>query len=170
MARNFLDLINQALFGSPGGVVSVPDAANMTLVDTAATQTLTNKSLTSPTIVGGTIVSPTIFAPSGTVNVINVSGDGAIFLSNSVSSITKGSAAALTVAAPGSGNVGVMISITSATAFAHVVTFTGSTLLDGAGSAKLTATWPAVAGASITFVAINASNWALISKNNVSLA
>lgn len=68
--------------------------------------------------------------------------------------ITLGSAAALTLAAPAVGtDDGKVIEIFSTTAFAHVLTATG--LLKTGASAVNTATFAAVAGASLTLMAYN---------------
>ena len=66
--------------------------------------------------------------------------------------ITKGSALLDTVAAPTAD--GVQITVTSDTAFAHVLTFTGNTLDTGAAPV-LTATFAAFKGAGMTFVSYN---------------
>ncbi len=79
--------------------------------------------------------------------------------------ITKGSAAAVTVAAPGAKNIGRTRRFTTGSDFAHVVTFTGSTLKDGTTGAKITWTSPAFIGASITVYAISATQWVVLSKN-----
>lgn len=65
--------------------------------------------------------------------------------------LTKGSAAALTIAAPAA--PGLEITIISDTAFAHVLTFTGNTLRGGT-AAVATATCAAQKGASITLVSL----------------
>ena len=53
-----------------------------------------------------------------------LSADGAVDISHDGSAlITKGSAAAITVAAPGAKNIGRRKTITSGSDFAHVVTF-----------------------------------------------
>jgi hypothetical protein len=79
--------------------------------------------------------------------------------------ITKGSIAALSVAAPGARNIGRRLTITSGTDFAHVVTFTGGTLWDGTAGANSTWTAPVVQGASITVEAISATKWNVVSFN-----
>jgi hypothetical protein len=75
-------------------------------------------------------------------------------------------AAAMTVAAPTSALNGTRLTITSGTNFAHVVTFTGSTLLDGTTGANLTATMTAFAGSTLV-VEARGTNWYLISSSNV---
>jgi len=110
-------------------------------------QTLTNKTLTSPTIVGGTSTA----IPVGTV----YSADGAIAISEGIAVLTKTSAAAMTLAAPTTGQNGTIITILSRTAFAHVVTCTGATFLNGTATALTTLTFAAYAGASIRLIADN---------------
>jgi hypothetical protein len=79
--------------------------------------------------------------------------------------VTKGSACLVSVAAPGAANVGRRIQVLSATDFAHVFTFTGSTLRDGTAGAKITWTAPAQAGCGFEFYAASATLWVLQSKN-----
>lgn len=95
--------------------------------------------------------------------------DGAIAVRPSATySITKGSAAALTLAAPTTGtDDGVTITVTSNSAFAHVITATG--LINGGTAAVNTATFAAFKGASITFYALSAK-WNVLSSNAITLA
>lgn len=79
--------------------------------------------------------------------------------------IAKGSAAALSVAAPGAANIGRRITFTTASNFAHVVTFTGTTLYDGTTGANTTWTSAAFIGSSLTIRAIGASTWVVESFN-----
>lgn len=95
-----------------------------------------------------------------------LAADGAIDIDvDGETVITKGSAAAITVAAPGAKNIGRTRRVTTGSDFAHVVTFTGSTLKDGTTGAKITWTSPAFIGASLTFYAISATQWVVLSKN-----
>ncbi len=96
----------------------------------------------------------------------NYTADGAIALTTGTHVISKTSAAAMTVAAPTSALNGTRLTITSGTNFAHVVTFTGSTLLDGTTGANLTATMTAFAGSTLV-VEARGTNWYLISSSNV---
>src|SRR5467141_570752 len=50
--------------------------------------------------------------------------DGAIPVTSGVAYLTKGSAGAYTLAAPGAAGIGTRITLTTGTDFAHVVTFT----------------------------------------------
>lgn len=97
------------------------------------------------------------FAPD---EITTVSGDGAISVdTNSITILTKGSAAAITVAAPGAKNIGRKLTIFTGSDFAHVVTFTGSTLRDGTTGASITWTGAAFAGSSLIVRAISATIW-----------
>ena len=91
--------------------------------------------------------------------------DGAILLTSGHHVIEKTSAAAMTVAAP-SGQDGERLVIVSNTDFAHVITFTGSTLLDGTTGANLTVTLTAFKGSAITVVA-RGTKWLLENASNV---
>ena len=91
--------------------------------------------------------------------------DGAIALRSGIHVIEKTSAAAMTVAAP-SGQDGERLHIVSNSDFAHVITFTGSTLLDGTTGANLTVTLTAFKGSGIVAVA-RGTKWLLESSNNV---
>lgn len=79
--------------------------------------------------------------------------------------LTKGSAAAVTVKAPGAKNIGRRLTFITGSDFAHVVTFTGSTLKDGTTGAKITWTSVAFIGSSITVRASTATQWVVESKN-----
>lgn len=124
-------------------------------VDTTTAQTLTNKTLTAPVITGAAV----------TQAFNTYSADGAVTVSSQVAYLTKGSAGAYTLAAPGAAGIGVEITLTTGSDFAHVVTFTGSTLRDGTTGAKVTWTAAAFAGSSITVVGVTAVLWNVVSKN-----
>lgn len=94
-----------------------------------------------------------------------IAADGAIPVIAGFYEITKGSAAALTLAAPVAGTQdGMAISITSATAFAHVITATG--LLQTGTAAVNVATCSAFAGSSVSFRAYN-GKWQVTSAVNI---
>ena len=114
-------------------------------VTLTGTQTLTSKTLTAPTINGG--VSSAMAAVTGYPSA------GAITISNGVHVITGTAATAMTLAAPSTAQNGTILTIMSSTAFAHTITFTGGTLVDGTSSAHTTATCAAYAGATISVVA-----------------
>lgn len=135
-----------------------------TAVDTSSTQTLTGKTLTSPVITGATITGGTVQAVETVIT-----GDGAITIAPGVVTLTKGSAAAITLAAPTAGQAGTIITITNGSAFAHVITATGL-LQDGiTGGAKNTATFGAFVGATITLIA-SQLKWNVKSLNVVTVA
>lgn len=85
------------------------------------------------------------------------SADGAIALTPGIKTISKGSAAAMTLAAPGAAMVGKTITILSTTAFAHVVTATGCT-------GGTTLTFANVAGKNITLYARSATVWDVLAN------
>ena len=91
--------------------------------------------------------------------------NGAIALTPGYHVIEKTSAAAMTVAAPSSQD-GDELTVISNTDYAHVITFTGSTLLDGTTGANLTVTMTAFKGSSLTFVA-RGTKWLLKNSSNV---
>lgn len=101
---------------------------------------------------------------------VTLTADGAIPATASAVILAKGSAIAATVAAPGASGIGRRLLITSATDFAHVVTFTGATLWDGTATANSTATFGVVQGASIEVHAISATKWNVVSLNAVTPA
>lgn len=93
--------------------------------------------------------------------------DGPIAVQSGTHHITKSSVAAMTVAAPSSQD-GELLMISSGSNFAHVVTFTGSTLADGTTGLNSTVTFAAFAGASVTVYA-RGSLWYVLSQNNVTI-
>lgn len=87
--------------------------------------------------------------------------NGAIALLSGLHVIEKtGSAAAMTVAAPTAAQDGTELTIIGNTDFAHVITFTGGTLLDGTTGANTTATLAAFKGSGVTVVA-RGTKWLL---------
>lgn len=93
--------------------------------------------------------------------------DAAITLTSQVALLTKGSAAAMTVAAPGANGVGTYLVITSGSNFAHVITFTGGTLGDGTTGLNTTVTMTAFIGSSIVVYAISATTWVVLNQENL---
>lgn len=91
--------------------------------------------------------------------------DGAVTVVPQSAYLTKGSAGAYTIAAPGAAGIGTQITFIAGTDFAHVVTFTGSTLKDGTTGAKVTWTSAAFIGSCITVEAVTATQWVVVSKN-----
>ena len=96
----------------------------------------------------------------GAVDVATLTGDTTIV-------ITKATAAALTIAAPSKVQDTLKLTLLSATAFAHVVTYTAGFYGDTTGSD--TATFAAKAGASVTLIA-RAGTWAVYATANVTIA
>lgn len=78
-------------------------------------------------------------------------------------SMTKATAGAYTLAAPGAGNVGKRLVIAAGTAAAHTVTVTG-----GAGGNTLTFT--AAIGASVELIAHSATVWGFIGLGGAALS
>jgi len=152
-----------SLYKDAGGTkeMTVPDVASDTLAVIGAAQTFTSKTLTAPVINDG--------LSSARKNIVNIAGDGAITIADGIVSLSKGSAAAITLAASSAPNAGAEICIISNSAYAHVVTFTGSTLDGGEAAALVTATFDAKVGACLTVVAFN-SRWVVKAFNNVTLA
>ncbi len=90
---------------------------------------------------------------------IPIDQDRTVVLSNA------GGAGAFTVAAPGASNIGRRITLLTGTDFAHVTTFTGTTLQDGTAGANSTWTATAVQGCALTFEAVSATKWNVVSFN-----
>ncbi len=82
--------------------------------------------------------------------------------------ITKAGVAAMTLAAPvaGTGD-GIVIEITSATAYAHTITATGGLFMSGTNLVT-TVTFPAVAGVTLRLVSYN-GYWMVLSGNQTNL-
>jgi len=101
--------------------------------------------------------------------ITTISGDGAITIASGVVALTKGSAAAITLAAPTAAQAGTQITVIAGSAWAHVITATG--LLDDGvtGGSKNTATFAAFVGSAITLLAYNLK-WVVVSKNLVTVA
>jgi len=120
----------------------------------------------------GTLASPTWTLMTSAVSSLAptaLTTNGAIAIATANYAITKAGVYAGTLAAPVAvTNDGVLISITSDTANAHTITFTGSKL-DSGSAAALTATFNAQKGASLTVEAYNA-RWKVISANGVSFS
>lgn len=103
-----------------------------------------------------------------------VSVDGAIPVTPGVYSVTKGSAAALTLAAPvagapsAGGDDGCIITVVSETAFAHVIT--QGTVGFNAKGASGTATFGAAKGNGLQLIARNGNWWVLGANVGVTIA
>ena len=99
---------------------------------------------------------------------LTLTADGAVPIDQDRTVVlSKGSAGAFTVAAPGATNfaAGREITLLTGTDFAHVTTFTGTTLQDGTAGANSTWTATAVQGCALTFVAVTAAKWNVKSFN-----
>lgn len=120
-------------------------------------QTLASATLTSPTITDATITETNQ----------RLTADGAIAVQPGIVFITKGSAAALTLAAP-SNQDGLQLTIVSTTSFAHTITAT-NLVWDGTTGVNTTGTFAAFAGASVTLMA-KGTLWYVVSANLVTWA
>ncbi len=80
-------------------------------------------------------------------------------------SLAKASAGAFSVAAPGQANVGRRLVFLTGSDFAHVVTFTGTTLEDGTTGLNTTWTSAAFAGSSLVVRARSATRWSVEAFN-----
>lgn len=134
------------------------------VVTVGGAQTLTAKTFVAPVLGAATGTSLALTAGVRFTPTVYTS-DGAIGLTSGLHLIEKTSAAAMTVAAPSSQD-GDRLIIQSNTDFAHVVTFTGATLLDGTTGANLTVTMTAFKGSSIVVIA-RGTKWLLESSSNV---
>ena len=103
-------------------------------------------------------------ADSGLPLVTVMAADGAIASAPGTVVLTKGSAAAMTLAAPTAAQAGTVINIVAGSDYAHVVTATG--LIDDGVTGGSKNKWTAAAfiGSSITLMAYNLK-WVVISKN-----
>lgn len=163
------DIATKTVIGRTAGGTGVPSAiaiattlkADLSLdnvdntsnaTERAATATLTNKTL-------------------GTVKMDSAAfvGDGAVTFTKSLALLTKAGVGAYTLAAPGAGDDGLVLTIMNTNANAHVVT-TVNLINDGVtGSPQDTLTFAAFAGASVTLVAYN-QLWHVMANNNVTIA
>lgn len=109
------------------------------------------------------------YAPAWGDNLQLAAADGAIQIRPGTVVVTKGSAAALTIADPTSGvHDGMEITVLSTTAYAHTVTRT-TTGFNNAGASGDVATFGAAAGNSMTIVAY-AGKWYAKNLTGVTLA
>lgn len=105
----------------------------------------------SVTITGSVATGQTVL-PTATAYATN----GAVSPADIWASLTKGSAGAYTLAAPGASNVGKIITVTAGSAFAHVLTVTG--LVGGN-----TLTFTNAIGHTVQLLAVSATVWGVIS-------
>lgn len=80
--------------------------------------------------------------------------DGPIPILSGIVKLTKGSAAAMTLAAPNAVQEGIELTLTNGSAFAHIITSTGNLQNGVTGGAKSTMTMAAFIGATITLLAV----------------
>lgn len=135
------------------------------MAGTITTDNLVADTLTEKTSNAGVTISVPLIAGK---KVTTISGNGAITIADGIVLLTKGSAAAITLAAPTAGQAGTEICIVAGSAFAHVVTATD--LLDDGitGGPKDLATFGAFVGASLTLVALQL-RWAVKAINVVTI-
>jgi hypothetical protein len=113
----------------------------------------------------GTDASPS----TNPVSLMSGTGTVALGVQSGNYIVTKGSAWTATLAAPTAGvQDGMIIRITSATAFAHTVTAT-SLFQTGAATNATTATFAAFGGAGMTIMAYN-GKWLILSSNGVTFS
>jgi hypothetical protein len=94
---------------------------------------------------------------------VDITGDGAIPVTGGVTTASKASAAALTLAAPGAANVGKTKKVFAASAQAHVIT---AASLDGGN----TLTFGGAIGDNVVLYARSATAWSIESLRNVVLS
>jgi hypothetical protein len=123
-------------FAGTGGLLE--DEAAFTY--TKGTNTAAIENVVSTTLKGNAIRTPTV-----------ISGDGAITVAPGTIVLTKGSAAAITLAAPtATDHDGYVINVVSTTAYAHVITFASGKIN---GGSNVTITFGNVAGSGVTLIA-----------------
>ena len=133
-------------------------ATNLTDLTVSGGVTTGTLSATSATITGAVATGQIVMA-AATAHATN----GAIDPATIWASLTKGSAGAYTLAAPGASNVGKVITITAGSAYAHVVTVTG--LVGGN-----TLTFTNAIGHSVQLLAVSATVWGVISIAGAALS
>ena len=95
-----------------------------------------------------------------------IPGDGAIPVDrDGIYLLTKGSAAAVSLALPGAANIGRKIVITGGSDFAHVVTAASTGVHDGTTGGHGTLTSPAFQGGTLTLRAVTAAKWNVEANN-----
>lgn len=120
-----------------------------------------NYDRTGATDTGGTVSAKEV--------VTLVPGDAVLAPVTGIIVLTKGSAAAVSLAAPTLAQLGTRLTIYAGSAFAHVLTAT-ALIDDGVtGGSKTTATFAAFVGASLTLIAAQAGKWGVESKNVVTI-
>jgi hypothetical protein len=130
---------------------------------TIATNTIAETTAASGVTVDGLLIK------DGRVGVKQaITGDGAITIQNATVYLSKGSAAAITLAAPTSGtHDGIRITVVATSAQAHVIT-SGVDGFNAKGSSG-TATFGGAIGDSVTFEA-DTGHWYTVAARNVTIA
>lgn len=136
-----------------------PNQATINIVDTTASQTLTNKIITAPTISGATtsgiLQKGTVTTYTGASDAINIAlGD--IFILN-----RSGAVNAATLADPAAGDEGRVIWIMNGTTQANTIGITSG--LGGSGTSYDLLTFTNVAAANVTLRAYN-QKWYLVGQ------
>lgn len=152
---------------SGGSAVNITtDYSVVTVRPAAASVTVGQAVEAAPASSIGGVIRAILFSPgtSPGQGTYTYSVDGAITIANAIHIITKATAAAMTVAAPSAGQAGTRMTIISNSDAAHVITFTGTTLLDGTTGANSTATLAAFKGSGVTVIATAGGTWLLESS------
>jgi hypothetical protein len=79
--------------------------------------------------------------------------------------LTKGSAAAISLAVPGASNIGRRIVVTGGSDFAHVITAASTSVHDGTTGGHGTLTSAAFQGSTLTLRAVTAAKWNVEANN-----
>lgn len=165
---------NTKIYGSADDVITinVAGASDFTIGANALTALSGSSILTntiSETTAGSGVTIDGLLIKDGIAGTIQaITGDGAITIQNATVVASKGSAAALTLAAPTAGtHDGIQVRVVAISAQAHVIT--GSVDGFNAKGASGTATFGGAIGDSVTFVAYN-GHWYSLAKINVTIA
>jgi hypothetical protein len=115
----------------------------------------------------GGAFQPVLAQPAPPLPVFTIPGDGFInpkLTGAGVYWATKGSAAAITLAAASTVPVGTVITLMAGTAFAHVFTAQSGGIFDGTTGAKTKWTSAAFIGSSITLISAPNGGWATMDQ------
>lgn len=130
----------------------------------AAGNVLSGGTLSGVTLTGTTTVTGDVLPQSQVV-----SADGAITIKDGVVVITKGSAAAVTLADPtATTDDGKILTVISATAYAHTLSNAAGSGFNGGGSGSDVGTFGGAKGDGIVLMAYQ-GDWYVVSKTNVTL-
>lgn len=120
--------------------------------------------LTALRVAGAIQASGALTITGAMLPVVNASADGAVTIQNSMVFITKGTAAALTLADPAAGNDGVMIWFVATTAAAHSISNAAGSGFNAGGAGTDVCTFSAAIGNNLVVVAYG-GKWLVV--NNV---